>query len=367
MFVHQNQLDQLLPPEDYFSAATHQRELEVLFRPGWHPLAALAQLPKSGDYLTLDLLGEPLLVRHAEGQIHAYLNVCPHRHCRLRGERQGHDPALRCQYHGWEYQCDGRTARIPDARSFRPFDRENAQLVKFRTENWGDMTFVSLADAGPSLEAFLGPLHAEAAQWLSPPFRFAWAWSRDYPANWKVVVENTLESYHIHCLHKQTLGRMPTEEECTHLLEEEFTTFHTPETIGWISRMQNLLVRSLGGVIRNIYTHHHVHPHLWVISMDVMRMVQTIEPLSANSSRHRVWIYTLDSVRRNPWAWLVQRCLRWIVIDTARKILLEDAGIFPEIQQGLEKSRFRGCLGTREERVHAFQRFVRSRVTSSRP
>ncbi|MFO0881128.1 MAG: aromatic ring-hydroxylating dioxygenase subunit alpha [Gemmataceae bacterium] len=365
MFVHQHQLEHLLTPADYVSADAHTREMERLFRPGWYPLASRTQLPREGDFITLELLGEPLLARRVGESIRAYLNVCPHRHARLCGQARGHAPTLRCQYHGWEYQADGRTARIPDARCFRPFDREQARLVQFRTASWGDLTFVSLADAGPSLADFLGTLAAEEAHWLAPPFELAWTWSQDYPANWKVVVENTLESYHIDCLHRKTLGRMPTEEECNHDLQEEYTRFVTPETIGWVSRMQNLLVGSLGGTITNRYTHHHVHPHLWVITMDVMRMVQSIEPLTPTTSRHRVWVYTLRGQRRNPWAWLVKRLLRWIVVDTARRILREDASIFPEIQAGLARSRFVGCIGTREERVYAFQRFVRQRVGES--
>jgi phenylpropionate dioxygenase-like ring-hydroxylating dioxygenase large terminal subunit len=362
MFVHQEQLEHLLSPRDYFDAEVHRREREALFLPAWHLLAAKAELPRSGDFLTRDVLGEPLLVRNHQGELHAYLNSCAHRHCALTSEPRGHDEHFRCQYHGWEYQPDGRTAKIPDARCFRPFDRENARLVKFRTESWGDLTFVSLADDGPSLAEQLGPMFAPAGDWQAPRFRFCRMWEWDYQANWKIVVENTLESYHISCLHAKTLGRPPLEEQCEHLLEERYTTFHVPETFGWVSRIQNLLVRSLGGDVTNVYTHHHAHPHLWFVSMDVMRLVQMVLPKSPTTSRHRVWLYTLDGTRQNPRAWLVRPLLRWLVARTARQILLEDAPIFARVQRGMESSRRRGVLGTREERVYVFQKFVQAHV-----
>src|SRR5262245_65706364 len=116
MFVHQEQLEHLLSPRDYFDADVYQRELGALFEPGWHPLAAKSELPRHGDFLTRELLGEPILVRNHQGELHAYLNACAHRHCRLTGKARGRDEQLRCQYHGWEYGPDGRTARIPDAR-----------------------------------------------------------------------------------------------------------------------------------------------------------------------------------------------------------------------------------------------------------
>jgi phenylpropionate dioxygenase-like ring-hydroxylating dioxygenase large terminal subunit len=360
VFVHQSQLEHLLSPRDYADEDVLQRERERLLLPSWHPVAARSELPRPGDFLTRDLLGEPLLVRNVDGEVCVYLNVCPHRHSRLRSEAKGHDPHFRCQYHGWEYQRDGRTGKIPDARSFRPFDRENARLVKFRTAAWGDLVFATLSDNGPSLAEQLGPMAGEGERLGS--FRLAWTWRRDYEANWKIVVENTLESYHIDCLHKQTLGVMPTEEQSTHVLEDTYTTLRTPETYPWISAMQNVMVRALGGAVTNVYTHHVAHPHLWFISMDTMRLIQTVEPLSPTTSRHRAWLYTLDGTRRGPWAWLMRLVLRPIVVSTTRKILSEDAGVFPEIQRGLQSSRFRGIIGTREERVYAFQRYVRDRL-----
>jgi phenylpropionate dioxygenase-like ring-hydroxylating dioxygenase large terminal subunit len=367
MFVHQSQLEHLLSPREYHELHSYQREMEKLFLPGWHFVGTIGELPRSGDFKTIDLLGQPLLVRNHEGKLHAYLNVCAHRHCRLQSVPQGHDPQFRCQYHGWEYQCDGHSAKIPDARCFRPWDRENAQLHKFRTAQWGEMTFVSLSDNGMSIEEYLGPMYDQGDHWLGRPFQFCEMWEWDYKANWKIVVENTLESYHISCLHQKTLGRPPAEEDCEHLLEDRYTTFHVPETFGWVSRIQNVFVRSLGGKVTNIYTHHLAHPHLWFISMDVMRLVQMVVPTSPNTCRHRVWLYTLEGTRRNPWAWMVRHLLRWLVKRTAKQILLEDAPIFPQVQQGLEASRARGVIGTREERIFMLQRFVRESCLTSPP
>jgi phenylpropionate dioxygenase-like ring-hydroxylating dioxygenase large terminal subunit len=323
----------------------------------------MAELPRPGDFLTLDLLGEPLLVRNVGGEVNAYLNVCAHRHCRLTGQRRGHDERFRCQYHGWEYAADGRTGKIPEARCFRPFDRENARLVKFRTRRWGEMVFVSLAEDGPDLAGYLGGLAEQSADWFAPPFRHAWTWEAEYRANWKVVVENSLESYHIPCLHQKSFGVAPPEDTCRHELGERHTTFWTPETYSWVSKVQNFLVRSVGGRVTNTYTHHHLHPNLIFISMDVMRMAQLVLPASPTTTRHRVWVYTLKGARRNPWAWLVRAGLSRLVVKVARQILLEDAAIFPEIQAGLESSRFRGVIGTREERVYAFQSYLKKALS----
>jgi phenylpropionate dioxygenase-like ring-hydroxylating dioxygenase large terminal subunit len=358
VFVHQSQLSHLLTPADYFSPATYAVELQRLFRPGWHVVASKAQLRRHGDFLTRDLLGQPVLVRNIDGEIHSFLNVCAHRHCLLTHEPAGRDPDFRCQYHGWEYGADGGTRRIPDARCFRPFDRENARLRKFRTETCGELVFTCLDDDTPPLVDQLGAFNDEASCWFAPPFRLAWTWETTYAANWKVVVENSLESYHIPCLHRKTLGVVPPEDTCRHELAERHTTFNTPETFSWISRIQNMLVRSLGQRPTNIYTHHHAHPHMTFISMDVMRMVQMVLPTSPTTARHLAWVYTLHGTRHNPWAWLVRQVLSGLVVKVARQVLLEDAGIFADIQKGLEASVHLGVIGTREERIYAFQKYL---------
>src|SRR5262249_14852355 len=160
---------------------------------------ATAQLPRHGDFITFELLGQPVLLRNLDGEYHAFLNVCAHRHCQLSSLPRGHDERFRCQYHGWEYTKEGRTGRIPDAQCFRPWDRDNAHLHKFRTATCGELIFVSLAE-GPSLEDFLGPFHRTCAVWFSRPYGPKWTWQADYQANWKVPIENSLESYHVPCL-----------------------------------------------------------------------------------------------------------------------------------------------------------------------
>ena len=65
-------------------------------------------LARPGDFLTFDLLETPILLRNFDGELRAFLNVCPHRHSRLTDKPRGNAEKLRCQYHGWEFNADGR-------------------------------------------------------------------------------------------------------------------------------------------------------------------------------------------------------------------------------------------------------------------
>ena len=102
MFVHKEQLEYVLRPEDYTSPDVLRAEVERLFLPAWHPVALVTDLAGEGDFLTLDVVGRPLLIRRNEGRLRAYLNVCSHRHCRLTDATRGTASRIVCQYHGWE-------------------------------------------------------------------------------------------------------------------------------------------------------------------------------------------------------------------------------------------------------------------------
>ena len=120
MWTNETHLQHLLRPDQYTSEEQYRAELRYLFQPAWHPLATVGDLAKPGDFLTLDLLETPILIRNFDGQLRAFLNVCPHRHSQLTDRPRGNAATLKCQYHGWEYTRDGRTGKIPDAKAFRP-------------------------------------------------------------------------------------------------------------------------------------------------------------------------------------------------------------------------------------------------------
>jgi len=360
MFIHQSQLEHLLEPSDYYSAEQYAVEIDRLFQPGWHVVAVKGELRRPGDFVTRELLGRPLLVRNFDGEVQAFLNVCAHRHCMLTHQEHGNSAKLKCQYHGWEYKADGYTAHIPEARIFRPMDRESARLTSVRTESCGDLIFATFDEDAPPLSDYLGPFHDRCREWFDESFRFAKTWTTSAAANWKVLIENSVESYHVPFLHPVSFGVAPAEEICRHDLNQRWSTFHSDETLAWRQLGQTFLVRSMGLPVTNVYTHHLVHPNLQFVHTDVVRIVIMVLPTSPTTCEQRVWVFAPQGTRRNPWAWLVRRVMRQVVAFETRRVLAEDAVIFGDVQKGLQASPHRGVIGTREERVFAFQRFVQT-------
>lgn len=172
----------------------------------WIMAGHASELPAAGDYRLFDLAGESIiLVRDAEGAVHAHFNVCRHRGSRILLQPQGNARALTCRYHGWTYGADGRlqaAARMPD--DFRPADYGLRPCALRIVEG---LVLVSLADPpGPSLDevaAGLAPylrLHGVAEARVAHRETFA------VQANWKLTVENYLECYHCKPAHPEYCG-----------------------------------------------------------------------------------------------------------------------------------------------------------------
>ncbi len=357
MFTNQHYLRHLLRPEHYTSESHYRAELDHLFLPAWHPLATLGDLARPGDFLTFDLLETPILLRNFDGELRAFLNVCPHRHSKLTEKQRGNSPRLRCQYHGWEYHQDGGTGKIPDARAFRPWDRENSCLRRFRVETCGDLVFVNLSDTGVTLREWIGPLW-ELWQSYGGSFRHAATWEQDFPCNWKVVLENSLESYHIPQVHPKTFKDFSPEDISWHELDEKFTSYKTIPPNDFASRAQAWIARRLGHPVTNEYWHRNLHPHTTGASLDTVRMMQCVFPTGPTTCRYRAIFFTLRGQRRSPFAWVLSRILRSIATSVAKQIFAEDATIYQGVQKGMAASPHTGVIGTREERIYVFQKYV---------
>ncbi len=181
----------------YCEEAFFARELERVLLRHWHCAGHQSQLPEPGDFFTLDLCGESLIiVRGQDREVRALLNVCRHRGSRVCTERAGHarGGVFVCPYHAWTYALDGS---LRAARQMPPdFERADHGLRALHARVLEGLIFVSLAETPLGLE------HVEAM--LAGSARvYGWADARvahreTYPvsANWKLAVENYMECYH---------------------------------------------------------------------------------------------------------------------------------------------------------------------------
>jgi phenylpropionate dioxygenase-like ring-hydroxylating dioxygenase large terminal subunit len=367
----------VLAPADYFSDEQHARELERVFLPGWHCVGAIDDALGSGDFVTRELFGHPILLRNEGGDLCAFLNVCAHRHCRLERAERGSARRIVCPYHGWEYDADGAVRKVPDAACFKPIRRGAERLHRYRVERLGRLVFVSLATNGPGLDATLGERTISLGREIfSDRFRMIAAREIDHPCNWKIPIENVLESYHVASLHRNALADHPRffkvftgapkrgDEAPVHELGDRFTVFR--DALGAESAAYRALMRRLRRDASLEYVHHHAFPNIVFGHTSIVSFLQVTYPTSPTTSHStiRLFLHRGDDDRA-----LLSLAISPVLDRVAGRlidmVLREDAYIYPDAQRGLEASLLKGVLGSREERIHAFQSWLKRKTAGA--
>ena len=178
-------------------------ERQTVFADHWLFALRKNELPKKGEYCTVNVAGQSLIVvRETAGKFHVFRNVCRHKATELV---QGHGCANEfvCPYHGWTYGTDGELLRAPELGGVKNFNRKEQGLVPVAFEEWGPFVFVALNEPSWKLKTSLQELKSrlDATDWQS--LEFVTRRSYELQCNWKVFVDNYLDSgYHVAHLHK---------------------------------------------------------------------------------------------------------------------------------------------------------------------
>jgi choline monooxygenase len=194
-----------IPAPWYTDARVRQLEARTVFSRAWMPVCRAAQVAGPGQFVTLEMAGEPLVVvRGADNQIRGFFNVCRHHAAAVVAGAEGVASQFRCPYHGWTYGLDGALKGTPDFAGVCGFDRADNGLVAVDTGVWEGWVFVRLDTGGPALDDWLGADLVSGIARLGLE-RYTWVERRTYSlaCNWKVFVDNYLDGgYHVPHLHK---------------------------------------------------------------------------------------------------------------------------------------------------------------------
>lgn len=195
-----------LPPSAYVSPELWHLERDRIFDRSWVLLAHVNQLAEAGDYVAASIAGEPVLVTRAgDGELHAMSPICRHRLMPLVEPGAGRTDALTCQYHRWVYGLDGRLRGAPHMAANREFDPKTCRLPRFAVATWNGFVWINLDAGAESIEAHLNLATDDFANYRLDTLVQIDSFSLEWRANWKLVMENVHENYHVLGLHEETL------------------------------------------------------------------------------------------------------------------------------------------------------------------
>jgi p-cumate 2,3-dioxygenase subunit alpha len=184
-------------------------ERERIFDRSWLFAGHVSEFPKPGDFITRNVAGRPLiLVQSDDGEVRALLNTCRHRGNLVCREHKGSGAEFfRCFYHGWIYNTRGELKGVPGEEAYSDaFDREALGLEPTpRMHNHRGLIFVSFDPDIERFETYMGDalavidntLNLGDMEFVEGQFKYSMR------ANWKLLVENSMDGYHAAFTHER--------------------------------------------------------------------------------------------------------------------------------------------------------------------
>src|SRR5262245_37697249 len=172
-----------MKPDEYSQGDAFQAEKRTLFSSEWLPLCAEGQVEKPGDFLSATVGGWSVVaVRDRQGSVHALRNACRHQNMQVVGAPSGNCESLRCRFHGWTYDLQGKFLTAPPPVAPKEVTPE-LNLPLLPTTTAAGLIFFGL------LQPAALPAPTEA-----PP-SYGGTLATDIACNWKVCVEHFLAEH----------------------------------------------------------------------------------------------------------------------------------------------------------------------------
>ena len=196
-----------LPASNYTDPERFQLEVARIFKRLPLMLAPSCELPKPGDYKTLEVAGVPvLLVRGQDGVVRSFINSCTHRGTNVATAPTGNAGRFTCPYHGWTFSQKGELVAVASAEDFGAVDKSCLGLTQLPCAERAGLVFGSVDPKGTvDIDAFLCGYDALLEHFNFKDWHF-FSSRRLMGPNWKIAYDGYLDYYHLPVLHRNSLG-----------------------------------------------------------------------------------------------------------------------------------------------------------------
>ncbi len=361
-----------LPNECYINEDYSFYEREKVFFNKWTVIGVGSSIPKSGDTISYNLLGIPLLIiRDKSMKIRVFHNVCSHRGHKLIEKSCNLKNVIRCPYHSWSYDFEGNLVATPhigglNIHTSKNFDKSKNKLKSVRTKIWMDIIFVNLNSNEIDFDEYISPLEQRWKKFITKDDHNLIVHSNDYGyfcldvnSNWKFAIENYCESYHLPTIHPE-LNKVSNINDHYHIQglpnrfagqgtkkydqpmigNKKFDTFSNWEK----NRLKNAEYVAL---FPNVMIGLHVD----------LFYVFWLEPLGINKTKEHMQIYYVgnDSANGEDLKELRQENSRFW-----KKVMLEDVGAIESMQKGRCSPFYNGgsFSSIMDQPTHQFHKWV---------
>ena len=203
-----------LPAKSYTDNDFWKKECDTVLSNGWLFVGFVHEFKKAGDVQPIFIAGKPILIiKNENDEIKAFHNVCSHRCLKLINEKKNIGKLIRCPYHAWSYDLQGNLKAAPHiggTNNHKPkgFNFKEHGLKPIRIHIWNDWIFVNLNGKAKKFIEYAKPLFSKFKDLDFNKLKYtATIDFGKINTNWKFLIENFIEPYHVQFVHKTTTNQ----------------------------------------------------------------------------------------------------------------------------------------------------------------
>jgi phenylpropionate dioxygenase-like ring-hydroxylating dioxygenase large terminal subunit len=365
-------LPRSLPAWVYNHPEMTRLEIERILKPSWQIACHVSQIPNAGDFVTFELGSDSVIVvREQQGSIRALRNVCRHRGTRLLEGSGRCAGRITCPYHGWTYRYDGSLLATPARDSFPGLDLRAHSLAAVHVEVALGFVWVCLAEQAPTPPSQVwAPMMEELAPYrLEELIPTQPVYVEEWDADWKIAMDNYLESYHVPIGHPG-LNRMMTpdyeDQRGVPGIARGFSWLREAPSPRWSERVYQ---KHVGAVTephlpephRRSWRFYSCLPNLGIDIMPEQMDFFQVLPGGPGKTLIRGAAFGRRDERRE------MRLIRWLGNRINMQVNNEDRFLCERLQRGLRDSAYRpGPLSQIETWMIEFHDLLRARIPEAR-
>lgn len=299
-------------------------EMKYIFEGNWVFLGHESQVENPGDYFTLTLGRQPVVItRTKEGELQALLNTCSHRGATLCRKKRGNKASFTCPFHGWTFKNDGKLLKARDQKKGgypESFNTDGSHDLKRlpRFENYRGFLFGSLSSDVLPLAEYLGETTkvidniVDQAEDGLEVLRGTSTYT--YEGNWKLTAENGADGYHVGTVHwnyLSTMGQRDYEKGGTEAVDAKswsseggFYSFENGHMMLWtrltnpqvrpvykhLERLQGKVGEARADAIVNTTKNLCIYPNLYLMDQ-FSTQIRVLRPISLNKTEITIYCW----------------------------------------------------------------------------
>ncbi len=354
----------LIENSRYYTTEAFSDDTEKIFYRSWIYVGLTSEFKEINDYKVFDAFGKSIIIQKSELGFNAFFNTCAHRHSQIFLERHGNSPLV-CKYHGWRYTTEGRLSIVPSKNDMH-FSEDQFNCIKLEKVHIslsGKFIFINL-DKIPerNLRDYLGEMNETLLKISEALGEKIESSTVQFNANWKLVIENTLEGYHVNTIHENSFGKLGISQSSPYtaqIINDHSTLTTESKTVdSSLGKMAKLY--SSSDFTPNGFFHALIFPNLLIGSTYGLTFyIGSIAPDAPDKSQFQYDLYYSSNC---PNSHAVKTTLGYTASVFTKNVLNEDKEIVDSIQKSLRNVDHKGFLSSKEIRIFEFQKSYMNKI-----